>query len=114
MSSSASEIEVPLARSVRVTSDALQVHLADGRTITVPLAWYPRLAHAAPSERRDWRLIARGRGIHWESIDEDVSIEGLLAGRPSGESRASFERWLRSRHGRTLRSAATRRRSRSR
>ncbi len=94
MSISAVEFEIPLAQSVNITEDTLRVDLSDGRTISVPLAWYPRLLHATVEERRDWRLIARGKGIHWEAIDEDVSVEGLLAGRPSGESQDSFRKWL--------------------
>jgi hypothetical protein len=109
MSISAVEIETPLARSVRITSDTLHVDLSDGRTISVPLAWYPRLAHATADERKNWRLIGHGRGIHWESLDEDISVEGLLAGRASGESQRSFRRWLESRSSRlTPRSARTR------
>ena len=112
MSISAVEIEIPLARLVRVTGDTLHVDLSDGRTISVPVAWYPRLAHASADERREWRLIAQGRGIHWESIDEDISVEGLLAGRPSGESQLSFKRWLSSRPSRlTKRWTTTRKRS---
>jgi len=103
------EFELPLARSVKVTADTLQVDLSDGRTISVPVAWYPRLAHASAEERKQWRLIAQGRGIHWESIDEDISVEGLLAGRASGESQSSFKEWLKSRSARlTARSTATR------
>jgi hypothetical protein len=82
---------------VDVTDDALSVELSDGRSISVPLAWYPRLVHATPAERNDWRLIGKGQGIHWNGLDEDVSVEGLLAGRRSGESRASFRRWLEAR-----------------
>ena len=112
MNISAVEIEIPLAQSVAVTSDTLQVDLSDGRTISVPLAWYPRLAHATADERKRWRLIAQGRGIHWESIDEDISVAGLLAGRPSGESQSSFKLWLSSRSSRlTKRSTATRKSS---
>jgi hypothetical protein len=66
----------------------------DGRTLTVPLAWYPRLAHGRPEERANWRLIGRGEGIHWPDLDEDISVDGLLAGRRSGESQASLARWL--------------------
>jgi hypothetical protein len=97
MSTSAVEIELPLAQAVRITQDSLHVELADGRTISVPLGWYPRLLHATADERKNWRLIGTGRGIHWENIDEDISVEGLLAGRPSGESQASFKKWLTSR-----------------
>ena len=97
MSISAIEIETPLARAVRVTQDSLHVDLADGRTISVPLAWYPRLLHATADERKSWRLIGMGRGIHWEALDEDISVEGLLAGRASGESQTSLKKWLNSR-----------------
>jgi hypothetical protein len=114
MSISAIEIEIPLARSVRITDDSLHVDLSDGRTISVPLAWHPRLLHARPSERNNWRLIALGRGIHWESLDEDISVEGLLAGRTSGESQTSFKKWLASRSSRSIpRSTRTRRKRRS-
>ncbi len=97
MSISAVEIEVPSAENVTVTEDSLSVDLSDGRTISVPLAWFPRLVHAAPEERNNWRLIGKGHGIHWEDIDEDISVEGLLAGKSSGESQASLKKWLGSR-----------------
>ena len=82
------------AEDVEVTDDTLRVELADGRAVSVPLAWYPRLVHAAREERNNWELIGGGQGIHWPDLDEDVSVEGLIAGRPSGESRRSFRRWL--------------------
>ena len=94
MNISAAEIELPKAQNVRVTKDTLSVDLSDGRTISVPLEWFPRLVHATPEERNNWRLIGKGHGIHWEDIDEDISVEGLLAGKPSGESQASFKKWL--------------------
>ena len=94
MTISAVELDVPNAESVSVTEDSLSVDLSDGRTIAVPLAWFPRLLHATPEERKNWRLIGKGEGIHWEDIDEDISVEGLLAGRPSGESQESFRKWL--------------------
>jgi len=94
MSISVIEIAVPTAENVMVTDDALNVDLSDGRTISTPLAWFPRLVHATQQERNNWRLIGKGHGIHWEDIDEDISVEGLLAGRPSGESQASFKKWL--------------------
>jgi hypothetical protein len=72
----------------------LTVHLSDGRTISVPLAWYPRLVHGNSEERSDWRLIGRGEGIHWPQLDEDISVEGLIAGRPSGESQRSLAQWI--------------------
>jgi hypothetical protein len=94
MTISAVEIDVPSAEGVTVTEDTLTVDLSDGRTISVPLAWFPRLMRSAPEERNNWRLIGRGHGIHWKDIDEDISVEGLLAGKPSGESQASFKKWL--------------------
>jgi hypothetical protein len=76
-----------------VTAQTLAVDLSDGRRITVPLAWFPRLQSATPKERKNWRLIANGVGVHWPDLDEDVSVDNLLAGKPSSESRRSFERW---------------------
>lgn len=94
---SAIEIVVPEAVDVMVSEDTLSVDLTDGRTISVPLGWFPRLEHAYPEERANWRFIGKGLGIHWEDIDEDISVEGLLAGKPSGESQTSFQKWLLSR-----------------
>jgi hypothetical protein len=88
---------ISAATNVVVTDDTLTVDLSDGRTISVPLAWYPRLAHGTPEERAKWRLIGRGEGIHWPQLDEDISVEGLIAGRPSGESQASLARWIETR-----------------
>jgi hypothetical protein len=100
MNTSANEIEIPTAENVSVAEDTLSVDLRDGRTISVPLAWFPRLLHSTPEERNNWRLIGKGHGIHWEDLDEDIGIEGLLAGRRSGESQASFKKWLSSRTSR--------------
>ncbi len=82
--------------ATRVESDEthLVVHLADGRAVVVPLEWYPRLLHGSPAERAVYELIGRGYGIHWPELDEDIHVEGLLAGRRSGESDRSFQRWL--------------------
>jgi hypothetical protein len=68
---------------VRVTEDAISVDLYDGRTITAPLAWYPRLLHATPEQRANWRISGAGYGIHWPDIDEDLSTQGLLQGAPA-------------------------------
>ena len=103
MSISAVEIELPKIEDVRVTEDTLSVDLSDGSTISVPLEWFPRLLHAKPKERNNWRLIGRGHGIHWEDIDEDISVEGLLTGKPSGESQKSFKKWLSQRQSRLIR-----------
>ncbi len=100
MSISGTELRAALARSVNVTEDALIADLADGRTITVPLAWFPRLGHGTPAERNNWRLIAGGEGIHWPDLDEDISVESLLAGRRSGETQESLRRWLQGRAAR--------------
>ncbi len=86
-----------LATHVELSEDTVSVELADGRRISAPLAWYPRLAHANPEERGSWRLIGGGRGIHWPAIDEDISVANLLAGQPSTESQRSFKQWIASR-----------------
>ena len=99
MTTSAVDLNIPDAVGVTVTDDTLSVELSDGRTIAVPLEWYPRLVHATQEERNRWRLIAHGHGIHWDDLDEDISVEGLIAGRPSGESQASLARWLAARKG---------------
>lgn len=96
---SQTEISIPNAQHVSVSDEALTVELEDGRTLSAPLGWYPRLAHAKPEERKRWRLIGQGAGIHWDDIDEDISIEGLLLGKRSGESQHSFQRWLAGREG---------------
>ena len=70
-------------RDVRFSEDTLSVDLADGRTITVPLVWYPRLLDATPKQRENWQIIGAGYGIHWPDVDEDLSSEGLLRGAPA-------------------------------
>jgi hypothetical protein len=97
MSTSPSELRAALVQRVTVTDDTLIADLVDGRTVSVPLAWYPRLVYGTPAERANWRLIGRGEGIHWPDLDEDISVAGLLAGRPSGETQNSLRRWLESR-----------------
>ena len=82
------------AARVEVYDADLSVVLVDGRTVSVPLEWYPRLAHGTPTERAHWRLIGHGEGIHWPNLDEDVSVANLLAGKRSGESQGSLQRWL--------------------
>ena len=94
MNTSATEIRAAKALHVTITDDTLTVDLDDGRTISVPLGWYPRLLHGCLDERSHWRLIGQGQGIHWPDLDEDISVEGLLLGRPPGESQRSFKRWL--------------------
>lgn len=87
------EIE-PAASAVAVTDDELIVNLVDGRRICVPLAWYPRLLNATPAERQNCILLGDGYAIEWPDLDEHIGIQGLLAGRTSGENRKSLERWL--------------------
>lgn len=88
---------MPIAQNVVITADSLTVDLNDGRPISVPLAWYPRLLNGTPEERNNWRLIGNTEGIHWPDLDEDISIENLLLGKPSGESQDSFKGWLKKR-----------------
>ena len=91
------ELSVPEAETVSVSEDTLTAELSDGRTISVPLTWYPRLIHGTIKERNNWRLSGGGQGIHWPDLDEDISVESLLAGRASGESQRSLKHWLESR-----------------
>ena len=84
----------PLATSVSVSSERLIVELADGRSLTIPIAWYPRLQQGSPLERDRWQLLGDGYAIEWPDLDEHIGIEGLLAGRRSSESSRSFDRWL--------------------
>ena len=91
---SAQTIEVPKAMNVVVTDDTLTVDLEDGRTISVPIGWYPRLAYGTPEEQNNFELSGAGRGIHWPDLDEDIGIEGLLLGKKSSESADSFAKWL--------------------
>ena len=88
------ELAVAKAQNILITEDTLTVDFKDGRSISVPIVWYPRLVYGTPKERNNWRLIGDGEGIHWPDLDEDLSVEGLLLGRPSGESQRSFQRWL--------------------
>lgn len=95
MTSSARETAAPpTAADLRASDDSLVVDLVDGRSLSVPLLWFPRLLHATVLERGNWRLIGRGEGIHWPDLDEDISIEALVAGRGSAESQGSLKRWL--------------------
>lgn len=86
-----------LVKNVRIDAEALTVVLDDGRVISVPLSWYPRLCHGTPEGRANFRLIGGGKGIHWPDLDGDISVEDLLAGRRSGEGEASLMRWFRRR-----------------
>jgi len=94
MSSLTSELR---AQNIIITDESLSVRLSDGRIISVPLAWYPRLLHGTREERNNWSLIGNAEGIHWPDLDEDISVENLLMGKPSGESPDSLQKWLRNR-----------------
>ena len=87
----------PLAVDLTITSESLTVDLGDGRRLSVPLAWYPRLVQANEAERSNWHLLGGGYAIEWPDLDEHIGVAGLLAGRRSGESEASFKRWMASR-----------------
>ena len=86
-----------LAERISIDDESLMIDLVDGRSISVPLEWYPRLLHSTPQERNNWRLIGRGEGIHWPDLYEDISIENVWAGRPSRENQRSLKRWLEAR-----------------
>jgi len=96
MSTLVTEREV-FAESVQFSEDSMTVHLDDGRALSVPIAWYPRLLDGSKQERENYELIGDGEGIHWPKLDEDISVEGLLAGKRSAESDASLARWLKKR-----------------
>ena len=98
MSISTIEIQPTFAEGISIDEESLTVDFIDGRTITVPLEWYPRLLHGTSQERNNWRLIGRGEGIHWPELDEDISVENIWAGKPSGESQRSLKRWLEARN----------------
>lgn len=84
----------PRAASVTISNGYLIVELADRRNLSVPLDWYPRLAHGSDSQRRNYEILGEGYAIEWPELDEHIGVEGLLAGRRSGESQESFQRWL--------------------
>ncbi|MGH7557328.1 MAG: DUF2442 domain-containing protein [Gemmatimonadota bacterium] len=84
----------PKVQRIEVGNDRLDVYLEDGRILSVPLAWYPRLVHGTPEERERYELSGSGHGIHWPDLDEDIRVENLLEGRKSGENENSLRRWL--------------------
>lgn len=84
----------PAITNVLVTEGQFTIALADGRELIVPLDWYPRLVHATPQEKSNWRILGDGYAIEWPDLDEFIGVEGLLAGRHSGESQASLRQWL--------------------
>lgn len=101
------EMVLPRILNVVVTATSIQVDLNDGRTVLLPIGWYPRIEMSDANERARWRLVADGLGVHWEDIDEDLSVENVLLGRPSAESQTSLQAWL---SGRTPRKPAHRQR----
>ncbi|MGO8747760.1 MAG: DUF2442 domain-containing protein [Thermoguttaceae bacterium] len=97
MSGTLSATTIPaLPRILRATvsDDTLAVDLEDGRSVSVPIGWYPRLAHGSAGERANFQISGAGYGLHWPDLDEDIGVEGLLLGKKSSENRASFQRWL--------------------
>jgi hypothetical protein len=109
VSSSVTEIREARAQSAQLSDEALTVDLVEGRTIIVPLAWFPRHWHGTPQERNHFEFFADGAYIHWPDLDEDLTVVGLLAGRRSGETSQSLQRWLASRKPKPRRTAARRR-----
>jgi len=97
MTTSTREFDGPAATRVTVTDATIDVELKDGRSLSVPLAWYPRLEHATQAERDNRALTGFGLGIHWPDVDEDISVEALVNGTPSNESQAALAKWLKSR-----------------
>lgn len=97
MSSLMTEIEIANALEVTVSTDTFTVKLDDGRALSTPISWYPRLLHGTDIERNNYSLIGNGAGIHWPDLDEDISIQGLIAGHHSLESQKSLGKWLNSR-----------------
>lgn len=93
---SSSTVDAQSASAINIVLDDATVsfELADGRVVSAPIAWYPRLLHGTVAERNEWRLIAGGRGVHWSALEEDISVENLLNGQPSGESQSSLNKWL--------------------
>ena len=114
MASSTLAVQMASASNVRITAAHLVVELKDGRVVSVPLSWYPRLAAGTPAQRRRWTLIGRGIGIHWADLDEDIEVEALLLGQPSNESPASLRRWRSGKSPANKRMEPTRARRRSR
>jgi hypothetical protein len=97
MSSLGVDIQEARAQSVTVSDEALSVDLVDGRTVIVPLVWFPRLWHGSKEERENFEIFGDGAYIHWPDLDEDLTIAGLLEGKRSGETPTSLKKWLASR-----------------
>lgn len=88
------EITIPRILTIDLNEDYLILELEDGRILSVPIAWYPRLGHGTESERQNFQISGAGFGIHWPDLDEDIGVAGLLLGKKSSESPESFQRWL--------------------
>ena len=99
MSFSATDVRDARAKAVEVQEDTIVLDLVDGRTMTVPIVWYPRLWYGAKEERAHFELLDEGRYIHWPDLDEDLSVDGIVAGRRSGENAESLKKWLATRNG---------------
>ena len=87
-------VSVPRIMTVSIDDEQLTLSLEDGRVVSVPLSWYPRLCYGSPEERQHFQISGAGFGIHWPDLDEDIGVEGILLGRKSMESQASFQTWL--------------------
>ena len=94
MSSLLASSKEAAAIRVAINDDTIVVDLTDGRSVTVPISWYPRLVHATAEERSHWEPLGGGEGLHWPDLDEDIRVASLLEGRPSGESQESLRKWL--------------------
>ncbi|MFC1849999.1 DUF2442 domain-containing protein [candidate division CSSED10-310 bacterium] len=101
MNSLTTDTKTPRAQHVLVNEHTLTIDLYDGRTLSVPLTWFPRLLHGSAQERNKWRFVGNGEGIHWPDLDEDISVENLLAGKASFESQSSLKQWLEQRSNST-------------
>lgn len=88
------EINKAKAKKITLSDDTIIIDLEDGRTISAPIAWYPRLLYGTKKERNNWLFIGDGEGIHWLDLDEDISVDNILFGKSSGESQRSFKKWL--------------------
>lgn len=94
MSSLPNRLDVPQVTALSINDDTLSVDLLDGRSVSVPLEWYPRLLHANPGERENYRFTGNGEGVHWPDLDEDISVEAIVFGIPSQETTTSVRSWL--------------------
>ncbi len=99
MNSFCNNKQEPRAQQVKISEDALIIDLIDGRSISVPLVWYPRLWYGTPEEREEFEIFGDGKYLHWPNLDEDLTVEGLIEGLRSGESPKSLKKWLESRQG---------------